>query len=319
MKILLFGPQNAGKTSLMRTTCLGYNFMKVANLKPTKGISRENFIFRGIMELNVWDAGGQERYLERYFSDSQRELIFSEVTTAIFMVDSAVVDSRAREVFDKFIEYIFEFSPHLDKVYVLLNKIDLPESKEDDVFKLLSTDLADNIRYKIAFTPVSVKEGSAQHRLIEILDYEIQKSTLSMQRLGKIRYLLDQLKMSTLSEYLLFNQPDGLLISSTFGKFESLKPLEFMKFEMGTLDSNLYVIYQKIMELLNIQNLSPLALSTIVFESEVCYVLVKEVSENAVIMAVTKNKNMDVFSGVMNVLTGEIYNNLKEFMTKSQY
>lgn len=319
MKILLFGPQNAGKTSLMRTTCLGYNFMKVANLKPTKGISRENFIFRGIMELNVWDAGGQERYLERYFSDSQRELIFSEVTTAIFMVDSAVVDSRAREVFDKFVEYIFEFSPHLEKVYVLLNKIDLPESKEDDVFKLLSTDLADNIRYKIAFTPVSVKEGSAQHRLIEILDYEIQKSTLSMQRLGKIRYLLDQLKMSTLSEYLLFNQPDGLLISSTFGKFESLKPLEFMKFEMGTLDSNLYVIYQKIMELLNIQNLSPLALSTIVFESEVCYVLVKEVSENAVIMAVTKNKNMDVFSGVMNVLNGEIYNNLKEFMTKSQY
>jgi len=319
MKILLFGPQNAGKTSLMRTTCLGYNFMKVANLKPTKGISRENFIFRGIMELNVWDAGGQERYLERYFSDSQRELIFSEVTTAIFMVDSAVVDSRAREVFDKFVEYIFEFSPHLEKVYVLLNKIDLPESKEDDVFKLLSTDLADNIRYKIAFTPVSVKEGSAQHRLIEILDYEIQKSTLSMQRLGKIRYLLDQLKMSTLSEYLLFNQPDGLLISSTFGKFESLKPLEFMKFEMGTLDSNLYVIYQKIMELLNIQNLSPLALSTIVFESEVCYVLVKEVSENAVIMAVTKNKNMDVFSSVMNVLTGEIYNNLKEFMTKSHY
>jgi len=319
MKILLFGPQNAGKTSLMRTTCLGYNFMKVANLKPTKGISRENFIFRGIMELNVWDAGGQERYLERYFSDSQRELIFSEVTTAIFMVDSAVVDSRVREVFDKFLDYIFEFSPHLEKVYVLLNKIDLPESKEDDVFKLLSTDLTDNIRYKIAFTPVSVKEGSAQHRLIEILDYEIQKSTLSMQRLGKIRYLLDQLKMSTLSEYLLFNQPDGLLISSTFGKFESLKPLEFMKFEMGTLDSNLYVIYQKIMELLNMQNFSPLALSTIVFESDVCFVLIKEVSESAVIMAVTKNKKMDVFSGVMNALNGENYNNLKEFMTKPQF
>lgn len=316
MKILLFGPQNAGKTSLMRTTCLGYNFMKVANLKPTKGISRENFIFRGIMELNVWDAGGQERYLERYFSDSQRELIFSEVTTAIFMVDSVVTDPRVREVFDKFLEYIFEFSPHLDKVYILLNKIDLAESKEDDVFKLLSSDLSDDIRYKLAFTPVSVKEGSAQHRLIEILDYEIQKSTLSMQKLGKIRYLLDQLKMSTLSEYLLFNQPDGLLISSTFGKFES-KPLEFMKFEMGTLDSNLYVIYQKIMELLHMQNLTPLALSTIVYESDVCYVLVKEVSDSAVIMAVTKNKRIDVFSGVMNALTGEHFDNLKEFMTKS--
>ena len=318
MKILLFGPQNAGKTSLMRTTCLGYNFMKVVNLKPTKGISRENFIFRGIMELNVWDAGGQERYLERYFSESQRELIFSEVTTAIFMVDSVVVDPRVREVFDKFLEYIFEFSPHLDKVYVLLNKIDLSESKEDDVFKLLSNNLPDDIRYKLAFTPVSVKEGSAQHRLIEILDYEIQKSTLSMQRLGKIRYLLDQLKMTTLSEYLLFNQPDGLLISSTFGKFES-KPLEFLKFEIGTLDSNLYMIYEKIMELLSVTNVNPLALSLIVYESDLCYVLVKEVNEAAVLMAVTKNKNLDVFSGVMNALSGNEFSNLKEFLSQSEF
>jgi len=318
MKILLFGPQNAGKTSLMRTTCLGYNFMKVANLKPTKGISRENFIFRGIMELNVWDAGGQERYMERYFSESQRELIFSEVTTAIFMVDSVVVDPRVREVFDKFLEYIFEFSPHLDKVYVLLNKIDLSESKEDDVFKLLSNNLPDDIRYKLAFTPVSVKEGSAQHRLIEILDYEIQKSTLSMQRLGKIRYLLDQLKMTTLSEYLLFNQPDGLLISSTFGKFES-KPLEFLKFEIGTLDSNLYMIYEKIMELLSVTNVNPLALSLIVYESDLCYVLVKEVNEAAVLMAVTKNKNLDVFSGVMNALSGNEFSNLKEFLSQSEF
>lgn len=318
MKILLFGPQNAGKTSLMRTTCLGYNFMKVANLKPTKGISRENFIFRGIMELNVWDAGGQERYLERYFSESQRELIFSEVTTAIFMVDSAVVDPRAREVFDKFLDYIFEFSPHLDKVYILLNKIDLPDSKEDDVFKLLSNDLPDEIRYKLAFTPVSVKEGSAQHRLIEILDYEIQKSTLSMQKLGKIRYLLDQLKLSTLSEYLLFNQPDGLLISSTFGKFES-KPLEFLKFEIGTIDSNLYIIYEKIMELLSVSNVNPLALSLLVYESDICYVLVKEINENAVLMAITKNKNVEVFSGVMNALSGDDFSNLKNFLSQSEF
>ena len=318
MKILLFGPQNAGKTSLMRTTCLGYNFMKVANLKPTKGISRENFIFRGIMELNVWDAGGQELYMERYFSENQRELIFSEVTTAIFMVDSAVVDPKFSEILDKFLTYIFEFSPYIGKVYVLLNKIDLPESREDDIFKLLSDNLNDSIRDKIAFTPVSVKEGSAQHRLIEILDYEIQKSTLSMQRLGRIRYLLDQLKISTLSEYLLFNQPDGLLIASTFGKFE-IKPLEFMKFEMGTLDSNLYQIYKRTMELLNVSNISPLALSTIVYESDICYVLVKEVTDTAVLMAVSKNKKPEVFSGVMNALTGENFNDLKKFINTVEY
>jgi len=318
MKILLFGPQNAGKTSLMRTTCLGYNFMKVINLKPTKGVSRENFIFRGIMELNVWDAGGQERYMERYFSESQRELIFSEVTTAVFMVDSTVTNSKTKETFEKFLTYIFEYSPSIEKVYVLLNKIDLQDSKEDEVFESLTVGIEEASRNKLAFTPVSVKEGSAQHRLIEILDYEIQKSTLSLQRLGKIRNLLDQLKSITLSEYLLFNQPDGLLIASTFGKFES-KPLQFMKFEMGTLDSNLYQIYEHVMNLLNAPRISPLSLSTIIYESELCYILIKEVSDGAVLMSVTKNKKEEVFTGVLKALSGDAFENLKKFIRVSNF
>lgn len=318
MKIILFGPQNAGKTSLMRTTCLGYNFMKVLNLKPTKGVSRENFIFRGIMELNVWDLGGQERYLERYFSESQRELIFSEAATAVFMVDSAAVDLEVRDIFEKFLKYVLEFSPKIDTIYVLLNKIDLQESKEDDYYQILTKDLNNSMMERIAFTPVSVKEGSAQHRLIEILDYEIQKNTLSLQRLGKIRHLLDELKINTLSEYLLFNQPDGLLISSTFGKFES-KPLQFMRFEIGTLDSNIYSIYQQIMELQSVSNLSPLSLSTIIYESENCWILVKEVSNGAVLMAVTRNKSPEVFSSVMNALTGDTFKNLKLYLKSSEY
>ena len=295
MKVLLFGPAGAGKTSLMRTTCLGYNFMKVLNLKPTKGVSRENFIFRGILELSIWDLGGQERYLERYFSESQRELIFSEVTAAVFMVDSAIIDVEVRDIFDNFLKYLFEFSPEIDKAYVLLNKIDLQDSKEDEFYEILSKNLNGEFKDKISFTPVSVKEGSAQHRLI--LDYEIQKNTLSLQRLGKIRHLLDELKLNTLSEYLLFNQPDGLIITSTFGKFES-KPLQFMKFEIGTLDSNIYNIYQQIMELQNASNLSPLKLSTVVYESEDCWIIVKEVINGAVLMAVTRGKQPEIFSGV---------------------
>ncbi|MFW9876634.1 MAG: ADP-ribosylation factor-like protein [Candidatus Thorarchaeota archaeon] len=318
MKVLLFGPAGAGKTSLMRTTCLGYNFMKVLNLKPTKGVSRENFIFRGILELSIWDLGGQERYLERYFSESQRELIFSEVTTAVFMVDSAFVDARVRDIFDNFLKYLFEFSPEIDQAYVLLNKIDLQNSKEDEYYEILSKGLNGELLDKISFTPVSVKEGSAQHRLIEILDFEIQKSTLSLQRLGKIRHLLDELKINTLSEYLLFNQPDGLLITSTFGKFES-KPLQFMKFEIGTLDSNIYNIYQQIMEFQNLTNLSPLKLSTVVYESEDCWILVKEVINGAVLMAVTRSKRPEVFAGVLGALNGETFDNLKIYLKSSEF
>ncbi|MFW9951646.1 MAG: ADP-ribosylation factor-like protein [Candidatus Thorarchaeota archaeon] len=312
MKVLLFGPAFAGKTSLLRTTCLGYNFMKVLNLKPTKGVSRENFIFRGIMELSVWDLGGQETYMERYFSESQRELVFSEVTTAIFMVDSSVEDPKIKDIFNNFLKYIFDFSPEINKVYVLLNKIDLPESNEDKRYKELIEGLSDDLKARLEFTPVSVKEGSAQHRLIEILDFQIQQNTIALQRLGKVRHLLDQLKLTTLSEYLLFNQPDGLLIASTIGKFES-KPLQFLKFEMSTLDSNIYQIFTKVKELLN-EQVSPLELTTLIYESDNNYILVKEVSNGSVLMAITKNKQEQSFNLVLNTLTGKDFENLKTFL-----
>ncbi len=287
--------------------------MKVLNLKPTKGVSRENFIFRGIMELSIWDLGGQETYMERYFSESQRELVFSEVSTAVFMVDSSVEDSKTKDTFDNFVKYIFEFSPEINKVYVLLNKIDLQDSKEDKIYEELIEGINDDLKLKLEFTPVSVKEGSAQHRLIEVLDYQIQQNTLALQRLGKVRHLLDQLKLNTLSEYLLFNQPDGLLIASTLGKFES-KPLQFLKFEMSTLDSNIYQIFTKIKELLN-EQVSPLELTTVIYESDNNYILVKEVSNGSVLMAVTKNKHEDSFNVVLNTLTGKDFENLKKFLT----
>ena len=291
--------------------------MKVLNLKPTKGVSRENFIFRGIMELSIWDLGGQQLYMDRYFSEKQRELVFSEVMTAVFMVDSVADEPKLREIFDNFMKYIFEFSPGVETVYVLLNKIDLQESKEDDIYELLIKDLTDDLKSKVAFTPVSVKEGSAQHRLIEILDFKIQQNTLALQRLGKIRHLIDQLKLTTLSEYFLFNQPDGLLIASTLGKFEH-KPLQFLRFEIGSLDSNIYQIYTKIMNLSN-SAISPLELSTIIYESDNNYILVKEISNGSVLMIVTKNKSEETFNTVINSLNSEDFKNLKKFLTKNDF
>ncbi len=292
--------------------------MKVLNLKPTKGVSRENFIFRGIMELSVWDLGGQQRYMDRYFSEKQRELVFSEVMTAVFMVDSAADEPRLKEIFDNFMKYIFEFSPQVEKVFVLLNKIDLQESKEDEIYELLIAKLTDDMKTKIAFTPVSVKEGSAQHRLIEILDYKIQKNTLALQRLGKIRYMLDQLKTITLSEYFLFNQPDGLIIASTLGKIELSHKLQFMKLEIGTLESNIYQIFTKIMNLSD-SPLSPLELSTVIYESDNNYIIVKEVSNGSVLMIVTKNKTSETFKAVIDSLNGEEYKKLKEYINKNEF
>jgi len=292
--------------------------MKVLNLKPTKGVSRENFIFRGIMELSIWDLGGQQLYMDRYFSEKQRELVFSEVMTAVFMVDTTANEPRLKEIFDNFLKYIFEFSPQVEKVYVLLNKIDLQESKEDEFYELLIDKLTDDLKNRVAFTPVSVKEGSAQHRLIEILDYKIQQNTLALQRLGKIRHMLDQLKIITLSEYFLFNQPDGLLIASTLGKIDLNHKLQFMKLEIGTLESNIYQIFTRIMNLSD-SPLSPLELSTVIYESEYNYILMKELGNGSVLMVVTKDKTIGTFNTVINELNGEDFQNLKKFLSRDDF
>jgi len=291
--------------------------MKVLNLKPTKGVSRENFIFRGIMELSIWDLGGQQLYMDRYFSEKQRELVFSEVMTAVFMVDSVADEPKLKEIFDNFMKYIFEFSPGVERVYVLLNKIDLQESKEDSLYELLIKDLTDDLKSKVDFTPVSVKEGSAQHRLIEILDYKIQENTMALQRLGKIRHLLDQLKLATLSEYFLFNQPDGLLIASTLGKPELVK-FQFLRFEIGSLDSNIYQIYTEIMNLSN-SAISPLELSIVMYETDNNYILVKEISNGSVLMIVTKNKSPEVFNTIISAVNSQEYKDLKNFLNKQYY
>ncbi len=303
MKVLLFGPSGVGKTSLMRTTCLGYSFVKVANLQPTKGISRENFIFRGLMEISLWDAGGQERYKERYFSEAQRPQVFGDCDVAIFMVDAINNDPAVRREFDKFVASIKAFSPGLKTVNVLINKIDLEEAREDEVFEMLTKDLSPENHKMCTFTPVSVKEGSAQHRLIEILDSVLQQRSIEMQRMSRIRSSLDKMKVDTFAEYLLFNRPDGLIISSTLGKLDT-QPLKFLTFELGSLESNVHGIFSTIMELQQ-KKVAPLSISAVIYEAEDRFVIVREVSEHVIMMIITGDKEPKTVPNILDHISAK--------------
>ncbi|MHA1730971.1 MAG: ADP-ribosylation factor-like protein [Promethearchaeota archaeon] len=304
MKVLIFGPGGAGKTSLMRTTCMGYSFVKVTNLQPTKGISRENFIFRGLLEITVWDAGGQQRYMERYFTEKQKPLVFSDVHVAIFMVDATVLEARVREIFEDFLKALKEFSNELKQVYVLINKIDLDESREDEVFDLLTKDLPTELHALCAFTPVSVKEGTAQQRLIEILDLYLKSSTEERQKQGRIRASLDKLKIDTVSDILLFNRPDGLIISSTLGTVLETEPLKFLTFELGTIESNVYSIFSAVYEMQE-RKMSALNLASVIYESKDSWVVLREITDTATIMVISKHKQPQTLPAILDALSDE--------------
>ena len=69
--------------------------------------------------------------MERYFSDGERDRIFTEIRIPIFMIDATDFNPDYKETFRQFIENVKEFSPNVEKIYVLINKIDLHEADPD--------------------------------------------------------------------------------------------------------------------------------------------------------------------------------------------
>jgi GTPase SAR1 family protein len=298
--MLIFGPAAAGKTSLLKTTMEKSSFMAVENLPPTRGISRETYLFRGLLEINAWDAGGQKIYQDRYYA-SQAQNVFSQVDIPVYMVDATQVDDTVRPNFDRFTEALLKYNPNVKMIYVLINKIDLEEAQEEVIHEMLIRDLPSNVLKKLNFTPVSVKQGSAQTRLIEIMDKVIDEQIDSMGKATKLRAVMEEFKNLANADFILFNKRDGLVMTSTFGKFTTSSSLQFVTFQISALESNIHDIYTRVMEMRE-SSITPLTFNTVILESGDCFVLAKEVEEKATLMAVTKDKETESLTKIIEII-----------------
>jgi len=97
--------------------------------------------FLGNLVLNLWDCGGQETFMENYFS-SQRDHIFRNVEVLIYIFD---VESRELkkdiQSYRSCIEAIQQNSKDA-KIFCLIHKMDLiPEDQREQVFKAREKDL----------------------------------------------------------------------------------------------------------------------------------------------------------------------------------
>ncbi len=91
--------------------------------------------FLGNLVLNLWDCGGQEAFMENYFS-SQRDHIFRNVELLIYVFD---VESRELQkdlrYYRSCLEAILQNSKDA-KIFCLLHKFDLvPEPERDATFR----------------------------------------------------------------------------------------------------------------------------------------------------------------------------------------
>ncbi|KPA76347.1 putative ras-family member GTP-binding protein [Leptomonas pyrrhocoris] len=151
-KLLLMGPGGAGKTCMRSIIFDNYLPRDALRLGITISLDQSQVHILRNLFLNLWDCGGQHRYVSEYLS-RQKEYIFRYVGVMLFVFDinsmsrdsygasgvgsssiggggeggSATTDWKLPEMLNYFKEamrYIRQYSPKA-KVFVLLHKIDL--------------------------------------------------------------------------------------------------------------------------------------------------------------------------------------------------
>nr|MDO8117955.1 ADP-ribosylation factor-like protein [Candidatus Sigynarchaeota archaeon] len=125
-------------------------YSKMANIQPTKGVTRSSTTVMG-MSISVWDLGGQQSYRTQYIKDA--ELYLYDCDLIFYLVDAREIE-RLEESIDYYSRILkalsdFEENP---SVIICLHKIDpdAPESIKENIKKAME-------RFKEATTSISSK------------------------------------------------------------------------------------------------------------------------------------------------------------------
>ncbi|CCW66755.1 unnamed protein product [Phytomonas sp. Hart1] len=148
-KLLLMGPGGAGKTCMRSIIFDNYLPRDALRLGITISLDQSQVHILRNLFLNLWDCGGQHRYVSEYLN-RQKEYIFRSVAVMLFVFDinsmsrdssgagerfvsgtanssSSNMDWKLPEMLEYFqmsMRYIKQYSPQA-KVFVFLHKIDL--------------------------------------------------------------------------------------------------------------------------------------------------------------------------------------------------
>lgn len=137
------GRSGSGKSSMRSIIFSNFSAFDTRRLGATIDVEHSHFRFLGNMTLNLWDCGGQDVFMENYFTN-QKDHIFKrvEVLIHVFDVESKEV-GKDIEIFTKSLSQLREFSPDA-KVFVLLHKIDLVQvERREELFKIMMAKLQD--------------------------------------------------------------------------------------------------------------------------------------------------------------------------------
>lgn len=218
MKILIYGLKNAGKTCLIQNVLGGTLWEDLINLQPTEFIDTKEYIYRGLLKINVFDAGGQDQFLKQYYEDKWRTNVFGNCIAFFYVVDSSNIKQlqNAKKEFYKALSQIQECSENkCQQITLVISKTDVAERSPKKIrnFILEHPDYSKDIKDRLNAIAVSIPKGTARRNFGKALNKLISDKTKSKQL--KLNKLCEAFNKKFNSIYsLILNKQDGLEIAS---------------------------------------------------------------------------------------------------------
>lgn len=211
-KLLLMGRSGSGKSSMRSIIFSNYSAFDTRRLGATVDVELSHLRFLGNMSLTLWDCGGQDVFMENYFTN-QKDHIFKmvQVLIHVFDVESKLINKDI-EIFVKSLTNLQKYSPDA-KVFVLLHKMDLVQiDKRQELFTIMMDKLqkiSNPYHFKLIGFPTSIWDESLYKAWSQIVCSLIPNINLFNSNLIKFNSILDA------EEIILFEKTTFLVISST--------------------------------------------------------------------------------------------------------
>ncbi|CCE82379.1 Piso0_002103 [Millerozyma farinosa CBS 7064] len=325
-KLLLMGRSGSGKSSMRSIIFSNYSAFDTRRLGATIDVEHSHMKFLGNMTLNLWDCGGQDAFMDSYFT-TQKDHIFKmvQVLIHVFDVESKSINKDI-EIFVKSLTNLQKYSPGA-KVFVLLHKMDLVQiDKREELISLMMDKLqkiSNPFCFKLVGLPTSIWDESLYKAWSQIVCSLIPNMNLYNSNLLKFNQILDA------EEIILFEKTTFLVISSTASIANSLrssrKPLESSGAGAQSANDDSNAIdttsldpkrFEKISNIIKTykQSVSKLRAnftSLVINGSNGTHFYIDKLTDNMLVMIVLKEKDDDSSSSVASHEDSLILENIK--------
>lgn len=131
------GRSGSGKSSMRSIIFSNYSAFDTRRLGATIDVEHSHLRFLGNMTLNLWDCGGQDVFMENYFTQ-QKDHIFQMVQVLIHVFDVESKDVlKDVDIFTRALKQLKKYSPDA-KIFVLVHKMDLVQlDKRTELFDIM--------------------------------------------------------------------------------------------------------------------------------------------------------------------------------------